>query len=254
MNTILFGAGASIPFFKVPLTTGYITNKILDIDNWQNTINKLNSVNHNNYQLIELSEISPVFNQFNLLRSKRVNLNFEDIAEVIDKISSYGYDSLPKSNIFNVIQFLFQPKILLSNRWNHVPFLLREIIANVILDFHKNNCVKNYDELIILQKKIIQTVGENEISVVSLNYDDNVPTSVDALGNICYHFTDSTNRHENMLNVKEFLLSNRVAYFPHGHLRFVFTDELNVSYVRDIEQAENLRWNGLFNRGGGLIL
>ena len=40
MNTILFGAGASIPFFDEFLTTTYITKQILDIANWEKVLKK----------------------------------------------------------------------------------------------------------------------------------------------------------------------------------------------------------------------
>lgn len=248
MNTILFGAGASIPFFNESLTTKYITDQILNSDNWKYVIEKLNSVNYENYQLISLHDIEPVLKQISHINNSG-NLNFEDVAEIIDKISSNGYDNLITSNLFNLILSLFKPKNHFPSQWEHVPFLLREIIAKVILDFHKNKCIQNYSRLISLQTDFIKTVGEKEISVVSLNYDDTVPTSVDKLGDISYCFTDNTQLHKNILNVKDFLLSKRVAYFPHGHLRFVFTDVLNVSYVEDITKAEEMRWNGLFNKG-----
>ena len=139
MNTILFGAGASIPFFNESLTTKYITDQILNFDNWKYVIKKLNSVNYGNYQLISLHDIEPVLEQISRIIN-RGNLNFEDVAEIIDKISSNGYDNLITNNLFNLILYLFEPKKHFPSQWEHVPFLLREIIAKVILDFHKNKC------------------------------------------------------------------------------------------------------------------
>ena len=55
MNTILFGAGASIPFFDIPLTTTYITEQILDIANWQEVLKKLTKANYYGYDLIDIS-------------------------------------------------------------------------------------------------------------------------------------------------------------------------------------------------------
>ena len=253
MNTILFGAGASIPFFDIPLTTTYITKQILDIQNWKKVLKKLTIANNNNgNNLIDISEVEPVLRHLsNLNENGDFNLNFEDIAEVLDKLSSYGFDQVPQHNLLNTILMFFKPEITISPQWHHIPFLLREIIADTIIDMQKNHCISNYNEMISLQNKFIDRIREEDdsISLVSLNYDNIVPTSVDMLENISYHFTDNTKRHKNTINIKEFFESKSVAYFPHGHLRFVFTDELNVSYLEDICQAEEERWNGLFNSG-----
>lgn len=252
MNTILFGAGASIPFFDEPLTTTYITKQILAIANWEKVLKKLTKANNDGYDLIDISEVEPVLCYLSRLDKERsFNLNFEDIAEVLDKLSSYGLDAVPQHNLLNTILSFFEPAITISAKWKHIPFLLREIIANTIIDMHKGHCVSNYHKMISLQNDFIGRIqGEdNCISLVSLNYDDIVPTSVDTLNEISCHFTDSTKRHKNTINIKDFFKSKTVAYFPHGNLRFVFTDELNVSYFEDIDQAEKERWNGLFNRG-----
>lgn len=250
MNTILFGAGASIPFFDPPLTTAYITDQILDIANWQEVFKKLTKANYNGYNLIGISEVKPVLCRLSSLKKRRFKLNFEDIAEVLDKLSSYGFKA-PQHNLLNTILSFFKPTITISAQWQHIPFLLREIIANTIIDMHKNHCISNYDKMISLQNDFIGHIQreDNCISLVSLNYDDIVPTSVDMLNDISCHFTDNTKRHKNTINIKDFFKSKTVAYFPHGNLRFVFTDELNVSYSKDIDQAEKERWDGLFNRG-----
>jgi hypothetical protein len=252
MNTILFGAGASIPFFDTSLTSTYITEQILDIANWKKVLKKLTKANKYGYNLIDINEVKPVLCYLsNLNEIGCFNLNFEDIAEVLDKLSSYGFDALPQRNLLNTILSFFKPAITISAKWQHIPFLLREIIANTIIDMHKNHCISNYDKMISLQNDFIGHIQreDNCISLVSLNYDDIVPTSVDTLNYISCHFTDNTKRHKNTINIKDFFKSKTVAYFPHGNLRFVFTDELNVSYSKDIDQAEKERWDGLFNRG-----
>lgn len=252
MNTILFGAGASIPFFDTSLTSTYITEQILDIANWEKVLKKLTKANKYGYNLIDINEVKPVLCYLsNLNEIGCFNLNFEDIAEVLDKLSSYGFDALPQRNLLNTILSFFKPAITISPQWQHIPFLLREIIANTIIDMHKNHCISNYDKMISLQNNFIGHIqGKDKcISLVSLNYDDIVPTSVDTLNDISCHFTDNTERHKNTINIKDFFKSKTVAYFPHGNLRFVFTDELNVSYSENIDQAEKERWDGLFNRG-----
>lgn len=64
--------------------------------------------------------------------------NFEQIAEVIDKISSYGFDKMPMNNMMNLLISVmntgFKPNntIPFGGEWSDVPFLLREIIAESI--------------------------------------------------------------------------------------------------------------------------
>ena len=71
MNTILFGAGASIPFFDIPLTTKYITKQILDIANWQEVLKKLTKANYYGYNLIGISEVKPVLCHLSSLNKKK---------------------------------------------------------------------------------------------------------------------------------------------------------------------------------------
>ena len=40
MKLLLFGAGASIPFFKQPLTTTYITNEVMNKRIWETVLNE----------------------------------------------------------------------------------------------------------------------------------------------------------------------------------------------------------------------
>ena len=175
MNTILFGAGASIPFFDISLTSTYITEQILDIANWEKVLKKLTKANKYGYNLIDINEVKPVLCHLSSLNEeRRFNLNFEDIAEVLDKLSSYGFDAVPQHNLLNTILSFLKPEITISPQWQHIPFLLREIIANTIIDMHKNHCISNYDKMISLQNNFIGHIqGEdNCISLVSLNYDD----------------------------------------------------------------------------------
>lgn len=249
MKTIIFGAGASFPFYETHLSTRYLNSKINDIDSWINIINKYQEINDSSYPTPTPSDINDVIST---IMSYMPNANFEQVAEVIDKISSYGYDHLPCNNMLNLLFATCQVSRKCNPSWNHVPFFFREIIANAIIDSEKNHKVPHYNELQLKQQNFIRAIkdsSENKMSVISLNYDDCVPTSIDNIEDIEYCFSAETLRHNNELNVQEFISAHYVAYFPHGHLRFVFNDEQNVTYYSNIYEAENDRWKGLDNNG-----
>ena len=43
MTTILFGSGATAPFFNPKLTTGYLTKQILDSTKWEDVVKEYRS-------------------------------------------------------------------------------------------------------------------------------------------------------------------------------------------------------------------
>ena len=93
-------------------------------------IKKLNSVNYGNYQLISLHDIEPVLEQISRIIN-RGNLNFEDVAEIIDKISSNGYDNLITNNLFNLILYLFDISVFIVSHFYNT-LLVRAPIASSI--------------------------------------------------------------------------------------------------------------------------
>ena len=90
---------------------------------------------------------------------------------------------------------------------------------------------------------------DERVSIVSLNYDDCIPTFIDKIGCFqhCFDNLDDHTYYKNALNVKRFFAESKVMYFPHGHLRFIFNDRENVTYESDIHEAESMRWDGVFN-------
>lgn len=249
MKTILFGAGASFPFYETHLSTRYLNGKINDIDSWANIVKKYQEINDSSYTIPNPSDINDVISA---IMSYMPNANFEQVAEIIDKISSHGYDCLPCNNMLNLLFATYRVNPICTASWNHVPFFYREIIANAIIDSEIHHRVPHYNELQLKQQNFIKAIkdsSENKMSVISLNYDDCVPTSIDNIEDIEYCFTTDTGRHNNELNVQEFITAPYVVYFPHGHLRFVFNDEQNVTYYSNIHEAERVRWTGLNNNG-----
>lgn len=248
MKTFLFAAGASIPFFVNPsLSTDYLTKKVKEINEWRRIIEKYISETDPNIVIVPPETVVRVIE--NILKYIP-NATFEQIAEVLDKISSYDMDPIPTNSMMNVVQCVLMDIMRCPNRqlgigMQKVPFLFREIIVEAILELEKNHKSSNYKQLLEKQKEFISYAAkEEEASIISTNYDDCVPESLDGLGfETC--FKKSNDRYLNQIDIKYFMNAPRVVYFPHGHLRFQYTDKENVIYWHDSECANNKRWNGL---------
>lgn len=249
MKTLIFGAGASIPFFKPVLNTAYLTNKVCDKTEWDRVIDKYRAYQGKNHMIVGSSIIMLIIDAIRNLQS---TANFEQIAEVIDKISSYGFDKMPMNNMMNLLISVmntgFKPNntIPFGGEWSDVPFLLREIIAESILDLQNQHKTTDFIQLIDLQHKFIEAVCnmDDEISVMSLNYDDCIYDSLVGLG-FEKGFSKIDQRYLRQIDIDKFMHAKKVAYFPHGHLKFQFTDNDNVTFWSDSNQANEERWNGI---------
>ncbi len=246
MVTILFGAGASFPFYKNHLSTQYFTQQVMLEDNWRRMLEIYNQYNADEYDIPEIEFVISLLNS-----SVCSCLNFEQLAEIVDKISSLGYDAIPCNNVFNRIAAYLNIQYPHRSQSQYIPFIFREIIANAILYSEENERVDDYDYLQKLQQDFLRNISDynEKASVVSLNYDDCIPTSIDQLGCFDYCFDYNQGIYENMLDIKNFFVKTKVVYFPHGHLRFIFNDKENVSYEANIQMAEKRRWSGIHNHG-----
>ena len=249
-TTILFGAGASYPFYKTHLSTNYITSQVKQEINWQDMLSNYRHVNVEEYQE---PDIMPWINFLN--GSGNEDLNFEQLAEIVDKISSVQYDSNPEHNMLNRIVCDLNANLQHRTQAQYIPFFFREIIANIIIEQEMEGRVDNYEELQRLQKQLLMQISENseQASIISLNYDECVPVSIDEIHEYDNCFHDERGNGDMELDVRRFFEGNKVVYYPHGHLRFVFNDKENVIYVPNIHEAESKRWNGLFNQGSLVI-
>lgn len=249
MKTLIFGAGASIPFFEPVLNTAYLTNKVCDKTEWDRVIKKVRDYKGKNLVIVESSIIMSIIDA---IRNFQPTANFEQIAEVIDKISSYGFDKMPMNNMMNLLISVMNTGFKPNNstpfgaEWSDVPFLLREIIAESILDLQNQHKATDFTKLIDLQHKFIKTVCnmDDEISVMSLNYDDCICDSLVGL-NFEKGFLKIDQRYSRQIDIDQFMHAKKVAYFPHGHLKFQFTDNDNVTFWCDSNQANKERWNGI---------
>lgn len=247
MKTFIFGAGASIPFFNPQLNTSYLTGKVCNQGDWQRVIAKYQQYNPN-VVVASANEVVAVIQQ--ILQFKP-HAHFEQIAEIIDKVSSFGFDRMPENNMFNLLIWVLNgtvnqlPPYNVGTSWQNIPFLLREIIAEAILDLENNHKKADYANLIGLQRDLIGTVcqRDQDVSVMSLNYDDCVYESLEGLGFV-KGFTQIDQRYARQLDIVQFMQARKVCYFPHGHLKFQFTDNDNVTFWSDSNQANDERWQG----------
>lgn len=249
MKTLIFGAGASIPFFFPVLNTSYLTDMICKQKEWDRVMDKYKSYQGKNHLMIPSTTVLQVINA---IRHIQPHANFEQIAEIIDKISSYGFDKIPTHNMMNLLIYVmntgFKPNNInpFASEWSDIPFLLREIIAEAILELQNHHKTTDFKQLIDLQHEFIETVSsiDEEISVMSLNYDDCVYDSLEGL-EFEEGFSPVDQHYLRQIDVNKFMHAKKVIYFPHGHLKFQFTDNDNVTFWYDSNLANEERWIGI---------
>lgn len=175
---------------------------------------------------------------------------FEQIAEVLDKISSYSMDPISSNGMMNLVQRVLMelkgcPHNSLGIGMQEIPFLFREIIAEAILELERNHKSKDYEQLLKKQNAFIaHAAKDGEASIISTNYDNCVPNSLNGLDfDTCFKLVDS--KYLEQIDIQRFMNAARVVYYPHGHLRFNFKDNDNVSYWHDSIEANEDRWSGL---------
>lgn len=143
--------------------------------------------------------------------SDNKSLNFEQLAEIIDKLSSLGFDSYPCNNLFNRLissLHISYPHIAQSH---YIPFFYREIIANAIIDSEDNQKADNYDVLQEQQQGFLEYISNRceKVSVVSLNYDDSIPKSIDNLTEFKYCFDYNQGAYDKMLDIAKFFMKRK---------------------------------------------
>lgn len=243
MTTILFGAGASNGFFSENLNTSKLTAIVKDVNVWQDALLK--------YYKKGLPTACEIANLIHLICCANPQYHFEQICEVLDKFCSYQFDSMPQNTYFANTLFVMANKygvghIPAYSNWSDVPFLFRQIIADAIVNMHNTNANPNYGALIGQQIDFLNYVSNQEerMSVVSLNYDDLVYTSAIQAG-LESGFVlsgDPRDKGQKVTDVQRFFNAPKVVYFPHGHIRFRFTDSGHVLFYDDYNQANVERW------------
>lgn len=227
MKFLLLGAGASIPFFEVPLTTNYITQEITKEERWKLVL-KAYWEKFGFHYPISAHKIS---RDIKLLIARHPNYNFEDIGEVFDKLvlSQWPYNSTPDfKQTFQSFKTLRVIQSFKKSKYDsHFPFLYRCVILSIILDAEKNHS-KYYDCLIKKQHSFIKLLSDNQdisdelnsMSIVSLNYDDTLYSSVKELFETGYSIKDLDRSELFLFSEENFIKGQKTISFLHGNIRF----------------------------------
>jgi hypothetical protein len=139
--------------------------------------------------------------------------------------------------------------------WRDVPFIFREIIAESILELENNYKGTNYKKLSGLQTAFFNSICQrsDEVSILSFNYDDCVYDSLEGLGFVT-GFSKYQSEDSRLFDTNAFMMAKKAAYFPHGHVKFQFTDAQNVTFWLDSQKADSERWRGLDYPGRGATI
>jgi hypothetical protein len=235
-RTIFLGAGASIPFFEVPLTTQYLTGRIKQPNIWEGLIPRYNRVIDNDRK-IELKVITDFIDR---IKSINRELDFERIIEIIDKVSSYNFDPNTNEKIFHNILRFYEVDWRVSWQWDGMPFLSRQLIAEQILEVQKKHKVKDYNTLVDLQSQFFKyATTERGLSLVSLNYDDIVFDSIEGMG-------FETGFSKGGFDISAFFEAKKTVSFLHGHIRFSLYGD-DIKYHDSSDQADQERLGKIKN-------
>ena len=246
MTTIIFGSGATIPFFNTPLTTNYLTKQVCKKERWDDLITRYRS--HTTNIMADAADIVELIHSFEHID---FNHTFETYAELIDKIASFGFDAIPGHNMMNTLfaVLIDRYKKHFGPEWRDVPFLYREIIVQSILELELDGKSEDYEELCSKQHSFIEHTANysnsNKTSLVSLNYDNVLFDSIKGLDfEHCFNYVPEAGNND-FFDYDKFYNSPRVVYFPHGHSRFKRSSFGTIQYYDDPLAAEKNRWDGL---------
>ena len=241
MKIILFGAGASIPFFEQKLTTKYITDEVCSKERWERILGISWKVSKKH----SLS-VNKIVRLIKNIRRSIPDCNFEDIAEVLDKMAVYC-NELPAIPItFNNTLKAFKQCGLIRKKNNmyidiDLPFLFRCIIADIFYEIEQKRS-SNYETLINKQKRFIESMKGNDkenISIVTLNYDDCIYSSVNGLFKTGYiDNPEKENRQD--FSGEIFLKAKYTLSFLHGSMRFFDSHFTNKKIETPFSRIENV--------------
>ena len=222
-RTIIFGAGASAPFYEPELLTPRLSEHLRRTDMWEAILDRYNALDRGSR--IDVDDVLSL-----ILRIAAVNprMNFEDFIGLLDKICGYnlGYGA-QRPALHDLLHYYNAKPTLSATSWADVPFLARHLLTEHLIGAKRSAA---YDSLLAHQTKLLRGLADaGELNIYSLNYDEPVPNSTDTLPFITGFETG------NFDPASFFSASNVVAY-PHGHARFRLTAK-GMHYDSDVMRA-----------------
>jgi hypothetical protein len=235
--TVILGAGASVPYFDPRLSTDALTASIRDKGRWADLIARYSQISDGVNEVDE----RVIFSLLDSLDIYAAGLNFEDIIEVVDKISSYGFGASTPKPSHILIRIL---KGILPNHslhtWSTVPFLFRQLIAERIGEYHRDHQVQDYQAKVEgLGDFLLALMADRTVSAVSFNYDS---VLFDAIASKNLSIENGFNG--DVFSPAVFLHGGSVVSFPHGNARFIMEDE-HVRSLLTIGEANQCRMDHL---------
>lgn len=237
MKLLLFGAGASIPFYPT-LNTNYLTKQIGNWENWKRIIELYNQ---NSTFKIDYTQILPLLKS---IKSNTPDANFEEICGYIDSITDILTDLENKSNdkYDKITNTLLKCKIInlslspISNI-KYLPYLFRCLIIDTFLNVERS---KNYCKLITLQEKFIKTftATSKNSSIVSLNYDNILNETI---GTIFYNGYDKKQPGFMPFSCSSFFQADKTISYLHGNIKFYYTlSDIKYSFEKTFNTKERI--------------
>jgi len=154
---IILGAGASAPFTNPSISTALIDDAIWDLGKWKVFLAHFFSSVPDQYQF----DPEMILKIVQYLNGQVKEKNFENVIEIVDKISSYNSIPYQETLTFHKILEISGAKKLEElfptertqgddkvNVWPLIPFLYRQLIAETVEDIYENHRIGNYEELL----------------------------------------------------------------------------------------------------------
>jgi hypothetical protein len=237
-TTVLFGAGASREFYKPDLTTDFLTATTIAVKRWERVLQR-----HADLR-IDANAIEPssVISTLEEIQRLRPNATFEDIIFLLDRVSSFEHDGSPTRpgrfllhdvlRFYKAVQrFSRSPRSI----WFDVPFLARQLLAEAILAIER---AADYDARCRQQRDFLaHLMHRGPANITSLNYDESLAQST-------AHLDIETGFRDERFDVRAFFSSRNAIAYPHGHIRFVPTND-GILLAHDGHAAHERRWEGL---------
>ena len=251
MTTVIFGAGASVPFFSPTLNTKYLTDQVHNRSNWERVIAELRARRSSDYDMITVDDVMLILY---FLAEQHPEYTFEQVCEMLDKFCSYNCDTRQTTYFSSLIHLFAALKECMPvhpyHAWTDVPFLYRQIIAETILDLEENHRAAEYKTLIQRQTDFLQylvdTDKDGSVNLASFNYDECLISSAEVLGFETGFEKPTEGGDGTSLNVKSFFSKKKVIYFPHGHIRYLMRGDEEMHYYTDAKAANAIRYDGVY--------
>ena len=254
-TVMIFGAGASVPFFSLPITTDALTSAVQREARWKGLLARYTTAMADGDCAVSWGPISDLIGRAKVIKE---SVNFEELIGMFDMYSSYaigdsvfanrrfGIESKHKHDLlrfFNVDQPNQQCQF-----WEMVPFLFRQMIAEVVEDRHINFESTRYSELVAKQSELLSgQLLEGALSVYSFNYDDVLYKTM-TIGEIPLETGFLDSRFSGRFDNVRFLKARSILAFLHGHARWSL-DDAGIKGFRSISEANRWRLAHLSNSG-----